>query len=76
MNNSRDHMIYEALAGDTFDSIALDFYNNEFRASKIIEANPQYRNVIIFQGGEVLKIPILPPEAADTLPPWKRGDSA
>jgi len=66
---------YIALAGDTFDSIALDFYNDEYRASVLIDANPQYRKTIIFQGGEVLRIPIIEETAPETLPPWKRGVS-
>jgi hypothetical protein len=65
--------LYTALAGDTFDSIALDFYNEESLASLIIRDNPEYRKTLVFQGGEELKIRILPDQAASTLPPWKRG---
>ncbi|WP_040948477.1 hypothetical protein [Gorillibacterium massiliense] len=64
---------YTALAGDTFDSIALDFYDKEQKSSVIIQANLQYRKVITFIGGEVLQIPILETEAATTLPPWKQA---
>ena len=64
--------LYTTLAGDTFDSIALDFYNDESLSSAIIQANLQYRDVIIFEGGEVLQIPIIEVPAAATLPPWKR----
>lgn len=67
--------LYTTLAGDTFDSIALDFYGSEFYSSKIIEVNPQYRNVIKFLGGEVIKIPILDQPSAETLPPWKRVET-
>ncbi len=63
---------YTALAGDTFDAIALDFYNDESLSTHIITANPQHRNIILFSGGEVLQIPIIEQGAADTLPPWKR----
>lgn len=64
---------YVTLAGDTFDSIALDFYDQEYLSSKIIEANPQFRNVIVFSGGEKLIVPIIEIEPESTLPPWKRG---
>lgn len=64
---------YTTLAGDTFDSIALDYYNQEFLSAPILQANPTYRNVLVFSGGEVLKVPVLEPKAADTLPPWKQG---
>jgi phage tail protein X len=63
---------YETLQGDTFDVLALDFYNEESKASIIIQANPQYSNVIIFDAGIVLKIPQIQEDAAATLPPWKR----
>lgn len=64
---------YETLDGDTWDSIALDFYDNEYYASKIMEANPDYIKTLIFGAGIKLKIPILDETAPSTLPPWKRG---
>ncbi len=63
---------YETLQGDTFDMIALDFYNNEFLSSKIIEANPEQRTVLVFGAGIKLKVPVIEQQAASTLPPWKR----
>lgn len=64
---------YECMAGDTFDAIAIDFYDTPFYADKLIEANPDNRKTLIFQGGEKLKIPVIQESPADTLPPWKRG---
>lgn len=63
---------YTTLQGDTFDMLALDFYDEESFASKIIEANPQYCKVIVFEQGIVLKIPIVEDSVPETLPPWKR----
>lgn len=65
--------VYTTMAGDTFDSISLDFYNEESRASIIIQANLKYLNVIVFKGGEDLYIPVIQEASAETLPPWKRG---
>lgn len=65
--------LYTTLSGDTYDSISLDFYNDERYSSKIIQANPKYRTVLIFSGGEELFIPIIEEEPVLTLPPWKRG---
>ncbi|AOZ94580.1 hypothetical protein PNBC_15315 [Paenibacillus crassostreae] len=62
------------MAGDTFDAISLDFYNDERHSSKIIQANLRYRSIISFAGGEELFIPIIEDAAASTLPPWKQGD--
>ncbi|QGQ97056.1 LysM domain-containing protein [Paenibacillus psychroresistens] len=67
------YYLYTALSHDTFDSIALDFYNEETLSGNIISANPQYRNTILFSGGEVLQIPVIEVKAAETLPPWKRS---
>ena len=49
---------YTAQGGDTFDSIA---------------ANPDLCDVLIFEGGEAVRIPIVEQiETPDTLPPWRR----
>lgn len=63
---------YVTLEGDTFDCIALDFYNEETQSSTIIKANLQHRKIITFKAGVELKIPIIEQEPASSLPPWKR----
>jgi len=64
---------YTAQAGDTFDSIALAAYNEERMASTIIRANPDLSDVLIFEGGELVLIPIVEDVTTpDTLPPWRR----
>lgn len=64
---------YVAQCGDTFDSIALAAYNEERMVSVIIGANRQYIDVIVFEGGEKLKIPVVErANTPDTLPPWRR----
>jgi hypothetical protein len=70
---AKTHYTYTALSGDTFDSIALDFYNHEHLSSHIIQENPEHRNTLTFKGGETLKIPIIEQQAAISLPPWKRS---
>ena len=62
-------MTYLCSAKETFDEIALNIYGDEQYASVLLEANPQLRD-----GGEVRRAPeITTDNAADTLPPWKRG---
>lgn len=66
---------YITVEGDTFDSLALLFYNDEKLASTIIQANPDYCDTLIFEAGISLTIPeaaavVLP----ETLPPWRRGE--
>ena len=67
--------IYITVEGDTFDSLALRFYDDEKLASTIIQANPDHCGTLIFEAGISLTIP----EAAaavmpETLPPWRRGE--
>lgn len=67
------YYLYETLEGDTFDSIALDFYNNEYYSSKIINSNLEYATTLIFKSGIKLKVPLMELEdKSSTLPPWKR----
>ena len=57
-----------------FDEIALNLYGDEQYASVLLEANPQLAHKIMMDGGEVMRAPeITTDNAADTLPPWKRG---
>ena len=58
---------------DTFDMIALNFYNEEKMATTIIEANPDYADVVIFDADIERIIPIVQDtEGIETKPPWRR----
>lgn len=67
--------IIVTVEGDTFDALALEFYNDEKLASTIIKANPDHGDTLIFEAGVELTIP---DEAAETLPkslpPWRRDE--
>ena len=69
-----DNMIYTTVQGDTFDSIAFEYYTDEKLASTIIEANPLYADVLIFDEEIELLIPVLEEEdgAPSTAPPWRQ----
>lgn len=60
--------------GDTFDGLALQYYDDEKQASAIIAANLDDCDTLIFDAGVALVIPdaalLTPPE---TLPPWRRS---
>ena len=63
-----------AKTGETPDILALKYYNNEFMASYILEANVQYNDVIVYEDGEELIIPIFDSiEDDSSLAPWRRG---
>ena len=68
-----DYMEYDTEYGDTFDSMAFQFYTDEQLSSEIIKANPDYADVLIFEEESVtLKIPIFDAVTMpDTLPPWR-----
>ena len=66
---------YITIEGDTFDGLALRFYSNEKQASTIIQANPNYCDVLIFEAGISLTIPAaVSVTLPETLPPWRRGE--
>lgn len=66
---------YTAQGGDTWDSIAIAAYNEERMASLLIDANRNYIDTVIFDGGEKLRVPVIDEtevETPESLPPWRR----
>ena len=64
---------YETRKGDTFDELALQFYNDELLAHLIIDFNPDYSDYLVLDEGIKLRIPIYEnSQSAETLPPWKQ----
>lgn len=64
-----------AAAGESFDSVALDYYGDEFMADKLmkVKKNSKYTHLITFEGGEMLSIPVYDDiESTETLAPWRR----
>lgn len=68
-----DFLSYTTIDGDTYDMIALDYYNDEFKAPLIADANPTEAGVVVFAAGVRLRVPVISPAVAAGLPPWKRG---
>lgn len=63
-----------AKEGETPDILALKYYSDEFMASYIIEANTQYNNLMIYDGGEEIIIPVFDTlENDETLAPWRQN---
>lgn len=66
---------YTTRRGDTFDELALQVYDSESKAHILIDANPDYADVLIFDEGVALTIPVLnEEEQPNTLAPWRRGE--
>lgn len=69
-------MIYTCSQGDTFDSIAFKAYSDEFLFTQIMEANRQFADVVIFDGGERVTIPdmvLIDNTIVST--PWQTGNT-
>lgn len=68
---------YETREGDTFDSLAKEAYDDECMASLIIEENPDYADVLIFEAGTILFIPVYDTIVnSEYLPPWRQTDES
>lgn len=63
---------YTTIQGDMWDSISFRVYQSEYYMSNLIEANPQYRETVIFPANVVLLIPEVSTKTKENLPPWKR----
>lgn len=65
---------YTTREGDTFDALALEMYGEETLAHYIIDFNPDYADVLIFDANVPLRLPIVEDvELPATLPPWRRN---
>jgi phage tail protein X len=64
---------YSTIQGDTWDWIAYKLYGRESLMLQLMQANPNYIDVVIFSAGAVLSIPAVAPAVSTSLPPWKRG---
>lgn len=63
---------YITIQGDTWDIIALKALGSEMYMNRLIEANIDHADTVVFSAGISLVVPDIPPEASATLPPWKR----
>ncbi|WP_019999191.1 hypothetical protein [Halodesulfovibrio aestuarii] len=62
---------YIAQTGETFDAIARNLWNDERLFQRLVDANPQYRTVVFFAGGETLNVPNLPAATTTIKAPWE-----
>ena len=69
---------YQCSAGETFDSVSLSLYGDEKYACDLLEANPNLSRIVVFAGGEILRIPVVNKPAMNranryipAVAPWK-----
>ena len=67
-----DYDLYKAVRGDTWDDIAAQAYGDGALMSVLLCANPELCRVVVFKGGELIRIPLIDEAASDELPPWRR----
>lgn len=63
---------YTTVSGDMWDAVAYKAMGDEKHTDKLMKANLQYRDTVIFSAGVVLDIPDVEPTYSAALPPWKR----
>lgn len=65
--------MHKTKQGETWDIISIAEYNTPHGVEALISANPKYADVLIFDAGIDLNVPVITEEATNSLPPWKRG---
>ena len=64
---------YRTSQGDTWDIISYRLYKTEKKVAELIEANPQYREVVIFAANVVLNAPVITVVNTAPAPPWRQN---
>lgn len=68
---------YPCSAGETFDSVSLAVYGDEKYAAELLCANPELCMKPVFDGGEILLLPVVEildnGEIAPATAPWKEA---
>lgn len=67
--------VYRTVQDDSFDAIAYRLWGDEHLAGKLIAANPDHADVLLFGPGVELVVPRVQRIASSSanLPPWYAG---
>lgn len=63
---------YSTVQGDMWDSISYKLFGTEYAINALINANQQYKDIVIFPAGITLNIPVYEAPVTNNLPPWER----
>ncbi len=63
---------YHPNRGETWDMVAFREMGNEYYIQDLMDANPRYHGVSIFEGTEILDIPYVGDEGSRYQAPWRR----
>ena len=61
---------YTAIQGDTWDLIAYRVWGSEYLLPRLLEVNPNFRDIIVFSGGEKLNVPEVDTAIYTERPAW------
>ena len=64
---------YRTVQGDAFDGIAWKIWGHEHMAIRLIDANPEHADVVVFEPGVELRVPDAEAPTTVDLPPWFRA---
>ena len=63
---------YRPNRGETWDLIAFHEMGSEYYMQDLMDANPKYHGISIFDGTETLDIPYVGEEKSEYQAPWRR----
>ena len=67
--------LYRTIQEDTFDAAAYRIWGRESMTRGLIDANPEYADVVFFPAGVDLTVPdVEVPVSAEVLPGWVSND--
>lgn len=62
---------YRTVQGDTWDSIAFKVYGDEMKMDRLIGANTEYLEMVIFPANIMLNVPELTTSTNISFPVWR-----
>lgn len=63
--------MYHPNRGDTWDAVAYREMGDEYYIQDLMDANPKYHGIAVFDGTEVLNIPDVSDDNQETQAPWR-----
>lgn len=63
---------YHPNRGETWDLVAFREMGSEYFMQDLMDANPKYHGIAIFEGTEILDIPYVGNEDREYQAPWRR----
>lgn len=60
--------------GETWDMVAHREMGDEYYMQDLMDANPAYHGIVIFEGNEILNIPDVSEQDFSLQAPWRRNE--